>query len=328
MSTSENANSLQRAETTIKQLRNLRALAARLNGTAKTDLKMFLQHNGVTYRRLPANDPDRVSVTTTCTVQMALASNDLLKDVYPNNTTADSVGKLLQPMLDAEWTSSGLREGNPFTPILILRNAGFLATSVESSAPKFLALEKRRGRGAVVTLREVIVNLAGKAVPECFRLDETLRENPALGYWLIDAIDRLKLSPDPALPERFWISMADWCSREYTRQYTLVASRHDIMMDPVALALAACLSERLRRIANKPDFPHGDEVKAVLPTAVELLHGLDLLLPLQQHSGIWDKFFPMFYYREDEKPGARRADPVLHRGGPTIVLLLNSWNQF
>ena len=71
------------------------------------------------------------------------------------------------------------------------------------------------------------------------------------------------------------------------------------------MAMAACLAERLRSIASRPEFSQSaDDVKRVLPTRQELEKALSLLFQEhQQPSGIWDKFFPMFYYRDSAKPG-------------------------
>src|SRR5258706_13705467 len=116
--------------------------------------------------------------------------------------------------------------------------------------------------------------------------------NPAIVYWFVDAIDNLGISPE----EERCIKLAEWAARQFSRQLSLVAARHDAMMDPIAMGMAACLCERLRRIATKPTFANGDRVFEQLPSALELQHGIGVLFTLQGASGIWPKYFPLFHY--------------------------------
>src|SRR5712692_6430448 len=102
------ADSVRSPDTSVEDLRKLRDFAARLNNTVRTDLEIFLQENNITFRRLPGSNKSKVNVTTTCTVQMALASNDLLNQVYHINNTPDSVKEVLKPVVEADWRSSGL----------------------------------------------------------------------------------------------------------------------------------------------------------------------------------------------------------------------------
>src|SRR5438132_8125410 len=71
------------AETSVQDLRMLRDRATRLNATVRADLQSFLQDDQLTFRRRPGSDRTDVNVTTSCTVHMALASNELLKELYP-----------------------------------------------------------------------------------------------------------------------------------------------------------------------------------------------------------------------------------------------------
>ena len=66
---------------------------------------------------------------------------------------------------------------------------------------------------------------------------------PVIAYWFIDAIDGLSVS----LSNAWWLKIADWAAKEFTRQVSLVAADYSERMDPIAMAMAACLSQRLRR---------------------------------------------------------------------------------
>src|SRR2546425_9023330 len=67
-------------EALVKQLRVLRDFATRLNATVRGDLEPFLQEDKLTFCRRPRSKRTEVNPTTTCTVQMALAGNDLLTE--------------------------------------------------------------------------------------------------------------------------------------------------------------------------------------------------------------------------------------------------------
>jgi hypothetical protein len=115
-----------------------------------------------------------------------------------------------------------------------------------------------------------------------------------IGYWLADAIEGLRA---PLALDQ-WRSLAEWASREFYRQGSLVAARHHAMMDPVAMAMAACLVSRLARLAKKRNLDLSSEHFTLFPPPVHLLHAIRDLFELQETSGIWPKYFPLFHYRD------------------------------
>ena len=301
----------------LKRLRSLRRDVRELNTTMVKDVEPFLQKehkNGVTFRRLPYSDlldPDPskdksrdVGVTVTCTVLMALGVADKLSEFYDDKTNVKP--KLaLSKVLDAQWKSSGLKEGNKFTTILVLRTASILGLIDETRDAKVVrasvddiadAKEKDKATAQLAetegkTLRQIADGLlAGN--PETIVVNE-YPPSPAIVYWFIDAVGRY--SPKLALSP--WAKFATWASQAFSRQVSLVTSSHDAMMDPVALAMSACLCARLRGMApNATTKKEVDDFPEMFPSEVELRSALRLFMKKQQDSGIWEKYFPMFHY--------------------------------
>ncbi len=169
-----------------------------------------------------------------------------------------------------------------------------------------------------MSLEQIAKKLA-QQTPEGFKLQRSLRENPALGYWLVDAANTLGIDLGDS-----WTKLAKWSAAEFTHQFALVSAHDDAVMDPVSMAMAACLAERLRSIASGEDCSDSEGIKSAIPARAELEKGIRLLFELQERSGIWDKFFPMFYYR-DEAGGANYCiafeflEAILNEFGPGIL---------
>jgi hypothetical protein len=290
---------------TIRKLRDLRRKAAELNITLVGDLRPFRNaEEPDLFRRLPTSPSEKgdPNVTTSCTAIMALCGSDQFDEYYGVEGKPDKLADerrkraigILRKITRGKWTSSGLKPDNAFTTVVAIRTAGFLAFDYN---PTEIRILRRNWDGRQTALETIARNLA-KKTPDVFRLDDSLRPNPALAYWLVDGADRL------GIPLRGgWKSIAEWATLEFTRQFSLVSAHDDAIMDPVAMAMAACLAERLRSIASRPRFRSADQIKRVLPTRQELEKAIALLFNEQQLSGIWDKFFPMFYYRDPKKPG-------------------------
>jgi ATPase family protein associated with various cellular activities (AAA) len=115
--------------------------------------------------------------------------------------------------------------------------------------------------------------------------------SPAIVYWFLDGITHAKIPPS----KDHWKDLCDWAGREFNRQRSRVVANHDAVMDPVAMAMAACLCARLRTIKDI-----ANEDRAILPSVVELEHSVAELFQRQRDSGIWPKYFPMFHYRDQE----------------------------
>jgi hypothetical protein len=286
------------------RLRMLQREARKLNGTLIHDLEPFRnQKETDLFRRLPNSESKKgdVNVTTSCTALMALCANGEFDSFFDlkakpkeiNVRRREGAKTTLAKIVGAKWESSGLDENNAFTTAMVIRTAGFV---VFDFMPAEIRDIRKTWRKKSHSLGEIAVELA-KQAPDVFRLDDSLRANPALGYWLVDGADRLKVD----LGEE-WVKLARWATTEFAHQFSLVSAHDDAIMDPVAMAMAACLAERLRSIASRPSFSKCIDVKRVLPTRLELESGIDLLFEHQEPSGIWDKFFPMFYYKDPAKP--------------------------
>jgi hypothetical protein len=70
------------------------------------------------------------------------------------------------------------------------------------------------------------------------------------------------------------------------------------MMDPVAMAMAACLCSKLRSIAARAELGTEKAHREMLPSVVELEHSILELFKRQAPSGIWPKYFPLFHYQD------------------------------
>ncbi|MCH7726564.1 MAG: AAA family ATPase [Planctomycetes bacterium] len=162
--------------------------------------------------------------------------------------------------------------------------------------------------------------------------------NPAIGYWFFDAVDNLQISfgqdkpegeeeaeiqgaddagksgeendgsPDEQIAENGggvdggyedpWQKSAEWACNEFQRQISLISANHHVLMDPVGMAMAACICKRLRTMAERDDDLQ-EQLVPFLPSETELQHGIKVFFAKQLKSGVWPKYFPMFHY-----PGA------------------------
>lgn len=251
----------------------------------------------LTVRRLPssASDEGDVNVACTCTALMALSVARGLRRFYQRSTDPEhhfvsQTSGAFEAVVNAKWTSSKLPEGNAFTASVVLRTAGILAQEAEfgNLAEKKRPTGKRKWAGKRL-----------KEIPSILVTDPAknlkVYKYPAsstIGYWLADAIEGLGAS---IVLER-WRNLAEWASQEFYRQVSLVAARHHAMMDPVAMAMAACLVSRLGRLAKKKNLDLSSEDFALFPPPVQLRHAIRDLFELQETSGIWPKYFPLFHY--------------------------------
>jgi hypothetical protein len=275
----------------MKQLRALRQRVEVLNDHFQEDLLSFLKDDQATFSPIPEDKKKAdVSVTTTCTVLMALTTAYQMQEFYSKalSPSTDNTEKAFTAAASAKWTSEDLKPDNAFTTTVVLRTAGILWLRDQLSETLVKSTVKHNGKG----LEEIALERAEFA-PDSLSV-EGYPPNPAILYWFIDAVDNLGTT----LAEERWIEIAKWAARQFSRHLSLVAAGHDAMMDPIAMGMAACLCARLRQIATKPTFANGDKVFEQLPSAVELQHGIQVLFGLQGLSGIWPKYFPLFHYPE------------------------------
>jgi hypothetical protein len=297
----------------IQHLRVLRKKAALLNATLLADLKPFFEPNFLVFRRLPPGDPDsdvKGNVTNTCSCLMSLATADKLIDFFKDalDTKSDDVAKkritkLFRSAVESEWTSSGLPDDNAFTSLIVLRTAGLLSKCTEKPFSGELALEmahtpripsrdKLIKKRPAKTLRELLIGF-GDGAPNSFGVG-VYPSTPGIAYWFVDALDNLI----PGKAKEFFDQITTWASQNFARQVSLVAASHEALKDPVAMALAACLATRLRRIILNQAFKDRDTMLRRLPASIEVEQAVLHALAFQETTGIWPKYFPLFNYRK------------------------------
>jgi hypothetical protein len=275
----------------LDDIRRLRVDAVGLLKHQAQDLAAFLnQTDGLTYRRLPHQPSTRgdVKVTTSCSCLMSLTLSKQLSRVYeqkPKQAAKRAFGKIYR----ASWRSSGLGLNNAFSTVLVLRTFGLLveASVIDSN---FANTTKRAYSPlGTVTLRDIAVWLSSDI--ERFSINK-YPPSAALIYWFVDGVDRGKIR----LGARQWHSLCESARHLFDTQRSLVVAQHEALMDPIAMAMAACLCARLRRIAKSAKSPGVTASLRLLPSLVELEHAIKVFFDNQRPSGIWPKYFPLFHY--------------------------------
>jgi ATPase family protein associated with various cellular activities (AAA) len=142
-----------------------------------------------------------------------------------------------------------------------------------------------------LSLAGIAKSLASR--PKQFGINE-YASSAAVIYWFVDGIERAGI----ALAGSQWESLTEWASDEFGRQSSLVVARHAAMMDPVAMAMAACLCARLRSMSSRSRLGMNSSYHALLPSVIELEQAILELCEHQTRSGIWPKYFPLFHYQE------------------------------
>jgi hypothetical protein len=136
------------------------------------------------------------------------------------------------------------------------------------------------------TLKQIAVEL-GKSVAS-FSINQ-YPPAAAVIYWFIDGVSRAGISMVPGQVT----DLCGWARDEFNRQRSLVTADHDAVMDPIAMAMAACLCSRLTSLVER-----NKKASAILPTKIELENSVLKLFGQQTKTGIWPKYFPMFHYQE------------------------------
>lgn len=167
-----------------------------------------------------------------------------------------------------------------------------------ASANRALLVESFPGMFRPTQLRSLAeIAVALSADESHFRINE-YPASAAIVYWFIDGVSRAKIK----LPKRSWSLLCEWATTEFNRERSLVSAGHDAMMDPVAMAMSACLCSRLRVISNaaKTQAARLGATKdhlSMLPSRPELEHSIHELFKTQT-NGIWHKYFPLFHYQD------------------------------
>ena len=232
--------------------------------------------------------PANVHVTTTCTVLMTLITAHELASVLGEEKEREEALRIFDIVVKDEWSSDGLEKDNAFNKVLVLRLAGFLARGEESSLSTILTLKHGEQ-----TLKQIAEGLTSGENADNFSVQK-YPPKAALVYWYVDGVDLLGID----LGHRNWKKLATWAGQEFGRQLAYVASNNAALMDPVSMAMAACVAERLRKIGVRRKI--SDEFSEALPSSVEINHAISLLFLHQTGSGIWPKYFPLFHFNESD----------------------------
>ncbi len=293
-------------EQKLSRFRALKRRCEELCENVVNDLNQFRAADTLTFRSLPDHDPNNVGVASTCTCLMATVAASKISAIYTRDGDLRSDLRMLAEhraedafsrIFPTPWDSSGLPDGNPFTATVVARTAAILATKGIGSLESHRARvhEFRDNCGTIYkreTLEEIVHNLIID-VPSSIRVQK-FPAHPTLAYWLLEAVSCLKID---TLFET-WKKLAEWAARKFVFELSRVTSGHDALMDPVALAMAACLCRKIQCIASEAGFPDAAKLLREVPTLQELESGVKGFLSLQRPSGIWAKFFPLFHYAQ------------------------------
>lgn len=281
----------------IDDLRQLRKDAQRVNSSFVERLRPFRKDNK-SFKTLPdspvgtdlPSKPD-ISVASTCTVLMAALGFE--EDKRDKLLTDKDIAQVFKTSVeDGKWASSGLEDGNAFTTAMLVRCAGFVVDAKLLKADEVLGFRHNAANGKLSvggkTLNEILV--AKAATPERSFAVMEYPPKSTHGYWFVDGA----IGTTVSLEKEIWKTLADWASREFHRQLIYVSAGNDVLMDPPALAMAACLINRIRRFTEqKAELA---EVGGKLPSSVELEFGIEQVFSTQSGSGIWHKYFPLFHF--------------------------------
>jgi hypothetical protein len=141
------------------------------------------------------------------------------------------------------------------------------------------------------SLSEIAASICSQI--ENFRIND-YPPSAAVIYWCIDGINNARFDP----PVETWNSLCEFATEEFHRQRSLVVAQHTAMMDPVAMAMSACLCARLRSIGKGSSSVAVKWSPDNLPSMIELESAVVDLFAEQTDSGLWPKYFPLFHYQD------------------------------
>ncbi len=116
----------------------------------------------------------------------------------------------------------------------------------------------------------------------------------AVLYWFVDGVSRARIY----LPKDHWRHLYEFAVDEFGKQRSRVVAKDAALMDPVAMAMAACLCARLKAISKDQRSGVPNSFHSMLPSTAELESAIVDLFQEQTPSGIWPKYFPLFHYQD------------------------------
>jgi hypothetical protein len=285
-------------EIELQRLRKLRGRAQELLNTLVADLKPFRSiDKDYGFRRTPEKPQAKgdVNVTTTCSCLMGLAHSGKVEEFYKLKATR-VLPTILANMMKVPWKSSGLEENNAFTTTLVVRLCGLLVESNHLTIEELQKLNKvweldsENCTSEGKTIASIAQHLSSKI--ENFKIND-YPPAAAIVYWFLDGVDRAHFDIGDG-----WSVLYRFAAEEFRRQRSLVVAKHTAMMDPVAMAMAACLCARLRSVSKRSPSAQEERQREVLPSMIELERAVVELFSEQTPTGLWSKYFPLFHYNE------------------------------
>jgi hypothetical protein len=283
--------------TLVQELRQLRKDAGRLNSSMVERLEPFRKKNG-SFKTLPTSREKRdsarnsdISVASTCTVLMAamMAGKNVRDELFDEPSALEVFRR---SVTNANWGSSGLRDGNAFTTAIVVRSAAFAVSTELMKADAVASLRHRKfkkNEGVGGKTLGQIVKLKANNPEKCFAVEE-YPPKATHAYWFIDGA--IGIGAD--LKRDAWEKIGTWASGEFHRQLIYVTAGNDALMDPPSLAMAACVINRIRRLSIEQ--PLLASVTRHMPSTVELEFGIRQVFSKQSDSGIWYRYFPLFHF--------------------------------
>ncbi|HWX22458.1 MAG TPA: ATP-binding protein [Candidatus Binatia bacterium] len=275
----------------LADIRRLRESALALLSNQGDDIAAFLhQKDKLTFRRRPEQRSVNadVKVTTSCSCLMSLTLTRQFPRVYPAKPNERARRAFLR-IFRASWKSAGLGLNNAFSTVLVIRTFGMLVqTGILEKRFGSTQLRRYKPLGSV-NLRSIARWLAADI--SRFKINK-YEPTAALLYWFVDGITRGGIS----IATRHWRSLCTWARNEFNHQRSLVVAGHEAVMDPIAMAMSACLCASLRKVVDGAKAEDLANCLRLLPSRIELEHSILTLFEHQAPSGIWRKYFPLFHY--------------------------------
>ena len=150
-----------------------------------------------------------------------------------------------------------------------------------------------------LSLEAIAQKMSEKPGPETrgllnhFRIND-YEPSAAVVYWFVDGVSRARMYLKP----ENWNQLCEFAVDEFGRQRSRVVAKDAALMDPVAMAMSACLCARLRTISKGLTSGTNKNHHSMLPSTAELESAIVDLFGMQTSSGIWPKYFPLFHYQD------------------------------
>jgi MoxR-like ATPase len=270
---------------TVNSLPSLRQLRTRAKQLATTvpDLLAYFD-NSMAMFRLHAGTTN-VSSTATCVA--ALYEHGLWPEfesrLPPGSAPASE--RIRAALLNSEWTTAGLKDGNWFTAAFALRALHYLGaketdarTRAEAGMPPTIgafldhALAVIKNRGAVAI---------GDFEPSAF-----------LTYWVVRSLLEFRAANKKGVVQSLRPCF-DWAVHLVWKQITYSHSNATSYCDYVDLAFGLALCCMQQRLSAEVSLTE-DGSHLVPPEVIE--HGVSLVFQQQREEGIWPKYRANFHF--------------------------------